>query len=68
MVLLRHLVLFCMKYNICVRARHLAGKLNIYADLLSRSQVQRALELDPGLDRQPLQVPLDWSLPRLLQL
>ena len=66
MILLRHLIKVCMTHNIYVRSKHLSGRLNIYADMLSRGQVRQALALDPNLDRTPVQVPPQWSLPNML--
>ena len=38
--MIRHLTLTCMRYNILLRAKHIPGCLNVYADLLSRLNVQ----------------------------
>ena len=40
MVLLRDLVLSCLRHNILFRARHIPGRINSRADYLSRSRLQ----------------------------
>ena len=42
MKLVRHLVLKCMQFNIHFKAKHIPGKHNVLADLLSRSRLQDA--------------------------
>jgi hypothetical protein len=65
MLILRKLVLTCMKYNIYAKALHIPGKLNDVADALSRSQVPRARRLASHLDIQPQQVPPHLELQQL---
>ena len=66
MILLRHLVFTCMKFNILVKSTHLPGHLNILADKFSRGQVIQALELAPYLEKEATIVPESLSLPKLL--
>ena len=47
MILVRRLVLHCLKLNIVLTARHIPGKENNLADLLSRLQVQKFKKLAP---------------------
>ena len=67
MVLLRHLVLVCLKFNIFVRAKHLPGVTNITADLLSRNQVSKAKLQAPQLEDNPTEVPSRLQLHNLLR-
>ena len=60
MALLRSLVVVCLKYNIMFTAKHIPGKRNIIADLLSRSQISSAQEIAPQLDKEPQQIPAEW--------
>ncbi|KAK3105594.1 hypothetical protein FSP39_001375 [Pinctada imbricata] len=55
--LIRRLVLVALKYNIHFRARHIAGKENTVADLLSRFKFQEALVVAPNLARSQTTVP-----------
>ena len=57
MKLLRKLVLSAMKFNVNIKARHIPGLKNVKADMLSRFQIQRALETFPELDREPVHLP-----------
>ena len=41
MILIRDMVLTTLKFNIFFTARHLPGKLNERADLISRFQIER---------------------------
>jgi hypothetical protein len=59
MILVRKLVLSCMKYNIQVLAKHVIGKLNLVADALSRSQLQKCKELTPKSNPFPTELPWD---------
>ena len=68
MTILRHIVLVCMSHNIFIRSQHYPGHKNVIANLLSRSQVPKALALCPALEPQPTQVPPSWALDNLLQL
>ncbi|KAI0224989.1 hypothetical protein LSAT2_024046 [Lamellibrachia satsuma] len=40
--LIRHFVVACMQHNVAFRARHIPGKLNIVADMITRLQMSRA--------------------------
>ena len=67
MVLLRDLVLSCLRYNILFRARHVPGLQNSQADYISRFQVENFKELAPEADEVPTTVPANllpesWSL------
>ena len=66
MILLRHLVLNCMKYNILIKATHISGRTNTVADLLSRSQVHQAKILAPNLEAQGTVIPEHLQLHMLL--
>ena len=57
MVLLRDLVLSCLKHNILFQARHIPGLINSRADYLSRFQVAKSKELSPEADDFPTPVP-----------
>ena len=57
MVLLRDLVLSCLKHNILFQARHIPGLINSRADYLSRFQVAKFKELSPEADDFPTPVP-----------
>ena len=66
MILLRRLVLTCMNFNILIRASHLSGCLNIIPDLLSRDQIPLALSKGPHLNREPVRIPEELHLKKLL--
>jgi hypothetical protein len=53
MVLIRRLVMCCLKNNVFVRAQHLPGWDNGVADSLSRFQMMRFRKLSPGADLRP---------------
>ena len=56
-VLLRELVLQCLKHNILFRAVHVPGVLNVKADALSRLQVPKFKSLGQGMDHEQTLVP-----------
>ena len=56
MILIRRLVLFCLKNNIVVSAVHVVGSLNI-ADPLSRFQVETFFGLCPKAEPYPVFIP-----------
>lgn len=60
MCLLRKLIVACLSYNICFRAKHIPGKINVVADLISRLQVERARSVQPSLHNHPKLVPTHW--------
>lgn len=67
MILIRDMVLTTLKFNIFFTARHLPGKLNERADLISRFQIERFKAISPGMDEFPTPVPenlqpRNWSL------
>lgn len=65
MHLVRHLVLTCLNFNISFKAKHIPGKSNIYADSLSRLQVQAFRDLAPNMDTHPTEIP-SHLLPEVL--
>ena len=68
MIIVRLLVLHCMKNNILIKSTHICGRENKIPDLFSRQQIKEALLLDPKLDREPAVVPAHLRLQRLLQI
>ena len=67
MILIRDLVLSCLKYNILFRASHVPGLQNSRADCISRLQVEKFKELSSEADEFPTAVPKNlqsesWSL------
>ena len=68
MVIVRALVLHCMRFNILIKATHISGRSNIIPDLLSRQQVAKALQLDYRLDKVPTSVPESLQLQKLLKI
>ena len=61
MVLMRKLVLSCLRYNIQFTARHVPGRDNTLADKLSRCQVDEFLTLAPWVNLEPATVPYHVS-------
>ena len=68
MTLLRHLVLDCMKHNILIKATHIRSHENLTADLLSRGQVHKALQVAPHLDKKGTTVPSHLHINKLLNI
>ena len=67
LVLLRALVLQCLKHNILFKAIHIPGLLNTKADALSRLQVTKFKSLGQDMDSEPTVVPthllpVSWPL------
>ena len=62
MMLVRRLVLHCLKFNILFKAFHISGCKNEISDSLSRFQMDRFRSLAPFADLNPIKVP---SLPVL---
>lgn len=67
MTLMRRLVLQCLNFNILFKAKHIPGKLNILADLLSRLQVSQFKSVAEGMNGFPTYIPpsllpLNWKL------
>ena len=67
MILIRDVVFTTLKFNIFFTARHLPGKLNERAELISRFQIERFKAISPGMDEFPTPVPenlqpRNWSL------
>jgi hypothetical protein len=67
MYLVRRFVISSLKYNIMFNAVHIPGHLNCTADLLSRSQIQKALAKAPHLSKSPTDLPQEM-LPKNIQL
>ena len=44
MIMVRHLMLKCLQFNILFRVKHIAGKRNVLADFLSRLQVRGCIK------------------------
>ena len=63
MILVRKLVLLCLKINLVLTAEHIAGKENNIADALSRFQMERFRALAPKAERLPCPIP---ALPKRL--
>ena len=68
LILLRSLVLCCLRFNILFRFRHIPRFLNKRVDSLSRFQLAEFKALTPGADILPTAVPDDllperWSIP-----
>ena len=57
MCLLRKFVWYCLKYNICCSATHVAGTKNLIADSLSRLQMDRFAQLAPWASPLPTVLP-----------
>ena len=57
MYMVRHMVLKCLKLNLMFKAKHIAGKSNVMADLLSRFQVEEFKKLSPQAQQYPCQIP-----------
>lgn len=57
MVVLRDLVLSCLKHDIIFQARHIAGLINSSADYISRSRVTKFKELSPEAYHLPTPIP-----------
>jgi hypothetical protein len=55
--LLRPIALLCMRNNVVVQARHIAGKLNVGADLLSRDRITQFRAQMPQKCGQPTELP-----------
>lgn len=58
MRLIRRLVLASMKWNVIFRSKHIKGETNVVADLLSRSQFQKAQKVAPWLSPNPADIPV----------
>ena len=57
LVLVRALVLYCLRHNILFKAVHLPGIYNTKADALSRLQVDKFKSLDKDAELEPTAVP-----------
>ena len=63
MILIRRLVLCCLRNNIVLQARWIKGSKNVLADFLSRLQIDKFKKACPWADKVPTSVP---ALPKLL--
>jgi hypothetical protein len=63
MIMVRHLVLKCLQFNILFRAKHIAGKRNVLADFLSRLQVEEFRKQAPHAQPFPCQIPEKFFTP-----
>ena len=57
MILVRRLVLACLKFNLVLCTQHIPTKKNKFADLLSRLQFQEFRRLHPAANPDPDQIP-----------
>jgi hypothetical protein len=57
MCLIRVLVKTCLFHNIVVKAKHIPGKKNVFADMLSRLQIDTFHNLAPWADSMPTMIP-----------
>lgn len=67
MVFVRLIVFLTLEFNISIRVIHIPGFRNTTADRLSRGLLQMALEGNPRLEEQPLDLPAhllptNWTL------
>ena len=67
LLILRKMVLKGMQNNLQFQARHLSGKSNFTADLLSRLQTQKALAHAKWLNPAPDVIPPEWEIWKELQ-
>lgn len=65
---IRKLVLACLKFNIRVRACHVAGSANSRADALSRGLIDKYKFLSPQSRDVPTAIPDDLMPPNFMQL
>jgi hypothetical protein len=63
MQLVRVLTLYCLKYNILLKAQHVPGVKNEICDALSRFQLERFRKLAPEAAKDPVPVPtMVWDV------
>ena len=60
MKLVRELVVTCLRNNILFRAQHIAGKMNVLCDQLSRAMLQEARLTATWLNPHPTPIPTPW--------
>ena len=63
MVLIRDLVLSCLRHNVLIHAKHIPGFYNTRADYISHCQVAKFKELSLDVNQNPTTVP-DNLLPK----
>ena len=56
MFFMRHLFLFAANNNFNLLIKHIPGLDNVFADLLSRLQVQKFQQMLPTADHQPSEI------------
>ena len=57
MILVRRLVLHCLRMSLMLSAEHVPGEDNEIADALSRFQMERFRALCPGVEAEPVETP-----------
>lgn len=57
MILVRKLVLCLLKNNVILRAHHISSSSNALSDAISRFNLQKARQLQPGLNTAPTEIP-----------
>ena len=57
--MLRGIAREAMTHNFLMRASHIPGKLNVFADLISRQKIAEFLAMCPYANRCPVSIPLD---------
>ena len=57
--MLRGVVREAMSHNFLMRASHIPGKLNVFADLISRQKIAEFLAMCAYANRAPVSIPLD---------
>ena len=63
MSLVRELFFIAAKYNFNITLRHIQGKYNVFADLLSRLQVAKFKEMCHWAEKDPCDIPqFIWHL------
>ena len=67
LILLRRLVLHCLKHNILFTSKHISGKLNILPDALSRNTHTLQMLQERSMDTHPTPIP-DLLLPSSFKL
>ena len=60
MSLIRNLILSCLHFQIFLKAKHIPGKLNSAADLISRQKMTQLFHLYPNMNHYPQPAPRSW--------
>lgn len=61
MILVRYLVLACLRNNIMVRAKYVESTKNVITDALSRFLIQKFRQLAPYADFYPTPIPKEFQ-------